>query len=76
MLHAVSSDLLLVGGDGVGGPEELVVEAAVLPVDEAACEPACHARLLYGLGQSITEFIALLIVNVFDQTKIVDLPCL
>ena len=71
-----SSDLLFVGGDGVWGPKQLVVEAAVLPVDEAACEPARHARLLYGLGQSVTEFIALLIVNVFDQTKIVDLPCL
>ena len=65
LLHAVSGDLLLVGGDGVGGPKELVVEAAVLPVDEAACEPSRHARLLYGLGQSVTEFIALLIVNVF-----------
>ena len=58
-LFIYTSDLLLVGGDGVGGPEELVVEAAVLPVDEAACEPSRHARLLYGLGQSVTEFIAL-----------------
>ena len=55
-----SSDLLFVGGDSVWGAEELVVEAAVLSVDEAAGEPSRHARLLYGLGQSITEFIELL----------------
>ena len=38
-----NSDLLLIGGDGVWGAKQLVVEAAVLPVDEAACEPASHA---------------------------------
>ena len=59
----ICTDLLLVGGDGVWGPKELVVEAAVLPVDEAACEPSRHARLLYGLGQSVTEFIALLTLS-------------
>ena len=62
-LFIYNSDLLLIGGDGVWGPEELVIKAAVLPVDEAACEPARHARLLYGLGQSVTEFIALLILS-------------
>ena len=42
-LFIYNSDLLLVGGDGVWGPEELVIKAAVLPVDEAACEPARNA---------------------------------